>query len=158
MYSVTSANAISSINTPYAVQNGPLGYGDCGQKIKKEYGEKAIPTYLSQPQNAYWSPTPSDIDKRVTLTQFANPDPLIQGTGIILPQDTKYTYPLVLENYKLGPLESVDCGLYKCGPNMPVFKTYEGYLKSSEYNGPSPLLVALGSFAIIAFVFYLARR
>ena len=162
MYSVTSANVVSSINTPYAIQNGPLGYGDCGQKIKADYGNRAIPSYLSEPQKAYWSPTPSDVDHHVTLKQFANPDPLIQGTGIILPEPDRYTYPLVTENFvdknNLGKLVSVDCGLYACGPNMPVYKTYENYMKSSEYNGPSTLMVAVATVAAIAAILYLARR
>ncbi len=160
MYSVTSANAVSSLNTPYAISNGPLGYGDCGQKIRSDYGPRAIPAYLAQPQNAYWSPTPSDADAHITLSQFSNPNPLVQGTGILLPRPDPDTYPLATsENFSLGQLEGVDCGMYACGPNMPVYATYENYAhKSTEYNEPSWFMTALCVAFIVGAIVYMARR
>ncbi len=141
MYAVTSANAVSSLGTPYALQNSPLGYGSCGQK--------KVPTYLSAPQNAYFSP--SDPVAPPLQLNSIYPAPFA-AQAPATPRPKHAPTPLVNESFELKEVGKVgsECGLYKCGPGMKVYTTYENFNKSSDL--PNSHRMAMHIVAFVAVV------
>lgn len=154
MYATTSANAISSLGTPYAIQNGPLGYGNCGRKIKAEYGSSAIPSVLSVPQRSKWSPS-DPVEPPVQITNFVDGR---GGQGVPTPQPDPAPYQLVNENFEPSKLVGESCGLYRCGPGMQVYKTYENFNQESEVDASDRQWLLLLAVAIVAGIFYALAR
>lgn len=154
MYAVTSANAISSLGTPYAIQNSPLGYGDCGRKIKAEYGIHAIPSVLSVPQRSRWSPS-DPVEPPLVIDQMQEG---VGGRGIPTPGPDPAPYQLVNENFEVPKMVEQSCGLYKCGPGMQVYRTFENFDRSSDMDKAHRDWLLVFAVAVVAAIFYALAR
>ncbi len=154
MYAVTSANAVSSLGTPYALQNGLNGYGECGRKIQAMYGKQAMPNVLAKPQLSTWSPS----DPVEPPVQLGDLDIAAQGAGVPTPRADRDPYQLVNEPFAPGRMMDQSCGIYNCGPGMKVYRSYENFNKSTEVAESSRTMLLFLSVATVGAIFYALAR